>query len=325
VRAFLLRQADGPVIKEKQVDENNAGDTLQDSPGVEESIEDQIIALDAPEEEAPAPDGEESDEPEQEEKPPRYTVKIDGKDAEVSLDDLISGYQTGKSSTQKYEEAANLRKQAEAEFHHAQQAKTAYQQQLDQFIPGQYQRLQEMQSELDRLATEDPAGWVAAKHQFDGEVNKLQQAQVVQQQMAQEQEQSIAQSYQQKLTQESQLLTAKIPEWSDEAKAKEGKAALVNYLSQDLGYRPEELKPYVALANGIPHVVDPLADHRAVVLLHKAYQYDQLMKKLDARKSKTAPPPPVTTVKTRGSATKDPARMSDKEFADWRRSQIKRR
>lgn len=306
--------------------EGNEGevDTQLDSATAEASIEDEILSLDAPEEPAEAT-AEETEDPEQPVEQPRYTVKIDGKEAQVTLEDLIAGYQTGKSATQRYEEAASIRKQAEAEFTHAQQMKSAYQQQLEQFIPGQYQRLTEMQQELDRLAVEDPAGWVAAKHQFDGEVQKLQQAQAVQQQMAQEQQQTVAQTYQQKIAQENQLLQAKIPEWVDEAKAKEGKAALQNYLTRELGFAAEELAPYVAYANGIPHVVDVLADHRNVVILHKAYQYDQLMKKIEAKRAKTAPPPPVPTVKTRGTAGKDPASMTDKEFAEWRRQQIKRR
>jgi hypothetical protein len=58
-------------------------------------------------------------------------------------------------------------------------------------------------------------------------------------------------------------------------------------------------------------------------------QYDALMAKVAARKAgkaeETAAPAPVAQVRTSGGAAKDPGKMTDAEFANWRRRQIAQR
>lgn len=49
----------------------------------------------------------------EEEPKQRYTVKIDGQEVEVELDELLKGYQSTKAAQNKFQEAAQLRKQAE--------------------------------------------------------------------------------------------------------------------------------------------------------------------------------------------------------------------
>ena len=67
-----------------------------------------------------------------------------------------------------------------------------------------------------------------------------------------------------------------------------------------------------------------------VILARKAMQYDKLMAKVAARKAgkseETSAPAPAQSVRTSGGSTsKDPAEMSPKEFAAWRRKQIANR
>ena len=57
---------------------------------------------------------EESNEPAVE--PQKHVVKIDGEELEVSLDELIQGFQTGKASTKKFQEASSKMKQVEDLF-----------------------------------------------------------------------------------------------------------------------------------------------------------------------------------------------------------------
>lgn len=49
----------------------------------------------------------------QEELVPTYTVKVDGKDQEVTLDEVLKGYQLAQASYKKMEEASKFRKEAE--------------------------------------------------------------------------------------------------------------------------------------------------------------------------------------------------------------------
>lgn len=77
------------------------------------------------------------------------------------------------------------------------------------------------------------------------------------------------------------------------------------------GYKPEEL--------------DSVSDPRAVRLLHEAYLYRKLVaekKAPEAGKTIT----PITRVSGASSTVqKDPSRMSDSEFAQWRKRQIAQR
>ena len=63
------------------------------------------------------------------------------------------------------------------------------------------------------------------------------------------------------------------------------------------------------------------------VVLDKARQFDEMMKAKAIPKSKPTPQqvPPVRITASQGTATKDPSKMTDAEFAAWRRAQIKRR
>lgn len=62
-----------------------------------------------------------------------------------------------------------------------------------------------------------------------------------------------------------------------------------------------------------------------VKLAHKAMLYDRLMGKQVAPKPAAVEAKPAVRVGSNATVKKDPAKMSDKEFADWRRSQIKNR
>jgi hypothetical protein len=58
---------------------------------------------------------EEEEEPEEEEQPQVYTVKVDGKEIEVTLDELQKGYSRTQDYTRKTQQIAETRKQVEAE------------------------------------------------------------------------------------------------------------------------------------------------------------------------------------------------------------------
>lgn len=68
-----------------------------------------------------------------------------------------------------------------------------------------------------------------------------------------------------------------------------------------------------------------LLDPRQVKILHKAYLYDQLVKKQAQKSSAMPEAKPVPKVGGKNPIAKDPANMSDKEFAEMRRKQIAQR
>lgn len=58
----------------------------------------------------------EAEEPEEQDDEPRYSVKIDGQQLEVTLDELINGYQLGKASRQRMDQAAAQKRAAEEQL-----------------------------------------------------------------------------------------------------------------------------------------------------------------------------------------------------------------
>jgi hypothetical protein len=94
---------------------------------------------------------------------------------------------------------------------------------------------------------------------------------------------------------------------------------VAKFLRESVGLSEQDL---AAVNNGV-------FGHVPIVLARKAMQFDALMAKVASRKAgkaeETAAPEPVAQVRTSGGAAKDPAKMSDKEFAAWRRKQIANR
>ena len=118
---------------------------------------------------------------------------------------------------------------------------------------------------------------------------------------------------------EAQQATAK--------RLQEGRAVLEREIN---GWSPELAKTLASYGQEIGFSADEMSNvtnPHAVKLLHKAWQFDQLMKKQAAEKSKPAPQEkPVTRITAaKGTAAKDPGKMTDSEFAAWRKRQISQR
>jgi hypothetical protein len=74
-----------------------------------------------------------------------------------------------------------------------------------------------------------------------------------------------------------------------------------------------------------PEAMQNITRPEVVKVIHKAFLYDQLQQQR-AAKAPAAPAPPVTRLSGTGAvSTKEPAQMSDSEFAAWRKRQIAQR
>ena len=237
-----------------------------------------------------------------------FTVKVDGKEVRLSADELINGYKAQKVSTQKFEQAAELRKTADAELARAnaeiaaaRQDRQTYAQSL-QLLGQQLQQVmaQEAQVDLDRLAVENPAEYVKQKHLSDQRQAALQRVQQEQIRVAQQTQAEQAraaqlwqaqqvQSVQAKIEQQREELLAKLPDWKDAEKAKAENEKIVSYLMETHGYKPEEVLPSRD-ANGNP--VYPITDHRVVLMARESMLYRQLMAKAKASTAKVEKLPP---------------------------------
>ena len=220
---------------------------------------------DAADEETQEEQSEEDEESEEEEQPQAFTVKVDGKEVEVTLDELQKGYSRTQDYTRKTQQIAEIRKQVEAETEAVRAERAQYAQMLGA-LQAQLQGT-ETQIDWDRLYHEDPIEWVKQKEVMRERQEKFQAIQVEQQRIAQLSQQEQQQHFESHLQAQHAKLLEIIPEWKDPAKAKAEKQLLVEF-GQKTGFTPEELKAIV--------------DHRAVVALRKAALYDQMMTKRKA-------------------------------------------
>lgn len=240
--------------------EESVEETLEDSVESEESVpettdeitDEQESTDEAESYEEEATDVEEIESEADQVEPETYTVKVDGEEISVTLDDLKRGY-SGQQYVQKgMKEAAELRKQTEA----TQQALLKEQQQ----VAALYQQLQKGEMAQapvppsKELFQNDPIGYVEAKMEYDEAKSaydsKMQNARKV---MAQQQ---IKSSEQQKqfVAQEFEMLSKAIPDIADETKSDAIKGGMVK-TAERFGYTAEE--------------VSQVVDHRALLMLHE--------------------------------------------------------
>ena len=232
-------------------DEGAAGD--------EELLDD----ADASSDETDPEQSEEEGDPEEEEQPQVFTVKVDGKEVEVTLEELQKGYSRTQDYTRKTQQIAEARKQTDAELQEVRAEREQYAQLLSA-LQAQVQQAAQPNIDWDRLYNEDPIEWVRQREVMRENQEKAAAIQSEQQRLAQLSQREQLQQREALLAQEQEALVAAIPEWKDAKKAQAEKAMLVQF-GQKIGFTPDDLKNVV--------------DHRAVVMLRKAALYDQMMSK----------------------------------------------
>lgn len=206
------------------------------------------------------------------EQPETITIKVDGKDVEVTLDELKKGYQRQADYTRKTMEVSETRKAAEAEAQQLREQRNQYAQKLNDSQVLLSAALNEQQNiDWQQLLDSDPVEYLKQQHLYQQRQAAYQKNAQEQQQLYQYQQAEQAQNVQKFLAQQQDELLAKLPEWKDETKAKAEKTAMKTYL-QDTGFSLDE--------------INHLSDHRSVLVARKAMLYDQMMSKAKAAAKK---------------------------------------
>ena len=226
--------------------------------------EDELLTdADADSNETDPEQSEEDGDSEEEEQPQVFTVKVDGKEVEVSLEELQKGYSRTQDYTRKTQQIAEVRKHAEAELQAVRAEREQYAHLLGA-LEAQVQQATQPNIDWERLYQEDPIEWVRQREVMRENQEKNAAIQSEKQRLSQLSQQEQMQHHQLVLQHEQEALVAAIPEWKDSKKAAAEKAMLVQF-GQKAGFSPDELKNVL--------------DHRAVVLLRKAALYDQMVSK----------------------------------------------
>lgn len=207
--------------------------------------------------------------------------------------------------TQKTQAVAEQRKAIEAQAAEIQQRAEAQQQHIAEYAEVHSidsQLKQYSQINWSELIDSDPVQAM----KLDRQMRELQQRrEEVVSSVTQKQQQHQMQAQQEaakRLQDGRAVLEREIKGWSPEV-AKE-----LSVYGRSIGFSQEELAQ--------------VSNPKAVILLHKAWQLDQLMKKAATQKEKPTPQEkPVTRITaSNGTAKKSPAQMSDAEYAKWRKT-----
>jgi hypothetical protein len=245
-------------------DEGQQEDREAQLPDEGAAVDEELLAdANAADDETDTEQSELDEDTEEQEQPQVFSVKVDGKEVEVTLDELQKGYSRTQDYTRKTQQIAEVRKQTEVELQAVRAEREQYAQLLSA-LESQVQQVAQPNIDWDRLYQEDPIEWVRQREVMRENQEKAAAIQSEQQRLSQLSQQEQAQFMQQKLQQEQEALLAAIPDWKDVKKAQAEKALLVEF-GQKIGFTPEELKSVV--------------DHRAVLMLRKAALYDQMMSK----------------------------------------------
>ena len=194
-----------------------------------------------------------------------FRVKANGEEKDVTLNELVEGYQKGSDYTKKSQELATQRKAVEAEAHavnEAMQMREQYAQRL-----GQVQQLLAQDANdgtnLEELRENDPIQYAIKVAEKTENNKKLQLLQQEQNRLAGAQKNQVAQHQAKMIAHESEMLTEKVKEFSDPKKAEQIKNDIRSF-GKSVGFSDQELSQ--------------VYDHRHVMILQKAMEYDKLQK-----------------------------------------------
>ena len=239
-----------------------------------EATEDEVVDADDVEVE----DDDESEVEEEELEETRYTVKAAGEEKEVTLEELMQGYQLGADYTKKTQELAENRKAVEAEAKaiiEAKQVRDTYAQRL-QAIEQFLTQGQDSSEDLAYMKENDPIGYAVKVAELTEKKEQLAQVRAEQQRIAQQQQAEHQQTMAKHVQQEAQKLSQVLPEFSDPTKGEQIRNEIRNY-GKSVGFSDNELSQ--------------VYDSRHVLMLHKAMMYDKLQKSKPAVNKKVAQAP----------------------------------
>jgi hypothetical protein len=219
-------------------------------------------------------DGSEEEEDDGGKQSDTFTVKVNGEEVQVTLDDLTRSYSGQEYIRRGMEEAAAKRKEAE-------QVYTQLQQQQQQFVQT-VQRLQETGLKAAptppdaSLLDSDPIGYMQEQARYDTQMREYQAQQQQIQQVQAQQMQAAQRANQMYLEEQKAQLATMVPEFGDAEKAPEFKAKLARAAVESYGMTEAELSQ--------------IMDARHVKILADAMRWQELQAgKVAAQKPKPKP------------------------------------
>ena len=245
----------------------------------------------------------EIEEPETEQEPV-YTVKVDGKEKQVPLNELLRGY-SGQEYIQKgMAENAEARKAVETLIQQTNQERQQLQGMMQQLQQEGIPPMPEYPSE--ELRASDPLGYLEAEAEYRRAMDKRvaweQQAQALTQQQQEQQRQQQAQ----RLEQEAARLAEWMPEFADPQKR--------DALMMDI---TTKAKKHYSLTDEMLSTVQTAEE---VAILRDALRYREAVARKDQAKAKVQGKPPVAKPSAKKSMQTDKARQTKQAKAKMQKN-----
>jgi hypothetical protein len=201
--------SDEEVVEETKEAENTEEETPEGQ--VEEEVEEEV-----------SEESEESEEEEFEvvaEEDLKYTIKVDGKEYEVGIDELKSGYQRQADYTRKSQALAEQRKETEqiqSERQQLEQERQMYANGLQMLREQQTAKLQDFDTvDWETLKQEDPYAYMIKKDEYRDAQERVNNVAYQQEQVQNEQMQQAQQAKTHFIRQEYTRLVEALPEWEN--------------------------------------------------------------------------------------------------------------
>jgi hypothetical protein len=194
------------------------------------------------------------------EEPQLFSVKVDGEEEQVPLEELLRGYSGQQYIQRQMQKVADSRKETEAIYAALAQERSQVQQALQLLQDGTLSTPPVPPNE--DLFNSDPLAYMEAKLNYDKQANEYNQRLDVLRQQVEAQTENQQQARQVYLAREAEMLQGFAPELFDEEKGSENRQNLINSAAEAYGFTPEEL--------------GAVLDHRHVRVLLDAVKYQQL-------------------------------------------------
>ena len=248
----------------EQAEEEAVEDIVEDDYDIDEDIEEAEEEVELDEQESF----------EEEEQPQVYSVKIDGQEQEVTLQELQQGYSRQKDYTRKTQELSQQRKDFEAQQAELVKKDAIYK----ELLPRMEQSLEgELANEPDwqALYESNPIAYTRQKDLWNEKKEKFKAVQAEQQRLQQEQLTGQQAEIQKAVEVGNQRLLEAVPEWKDADVALKEKQSIAKYAMDVLGYSQDE--------------INQVYDYRALLGLRGAWLHHQTGKAIKKKPVEKAP------------------------------------
>lgn len=202
------------------------------------------------------------------------TVKIDGKEEQIPLEEAIRGYQRHADYSRSMNQVSQERKALEAEITEIKTERAQYAELLNA-LESQLAQTVNQEPDWERLYSENPLEYVRQKDLWRDRRERIEAINAEKQRLGEIHASEHAEAIANVISQSKAELHKAVPEWKDQKRWEQDRAAIREY-GNKLGFSDEELAQAY--------------DHRAVLALYKSMKYDALMQKRPQPQQKSNAP-----------------------------------